>query len=216
MVGMTATKPTLISLLDTPTRIQTLPISISYSLTHPFFSSIIVHTHHPLSMSFSSTTLNLSSSTQLIKLAGSGRAFPFNNFGTLGSTYVSWTNAFINPTNSHIRNWIRIKWSVSRIYINASLSLCSSDPPKQPQFFFNSTPTSKRKVLKHLFYALITSITLPHLSLIYIRIELPRTTTPTNSIYCHNQLTSSLQHRMSLPNVHVLPIDGSSSCQTFI
>ena len=101
-------------------------------------------------MSFSSLSLTLHSTIQLIGLAGRGRAFPFTHFSTLGSSYLSRANAFIDLTTSPIRIRIWIKGSISHFYNNASLSPSSSDPPRQPQSFLYSTTSYKHKVIKPL------------------------------------------------------------------
>ena len=60
-----------------PTRLQTLPLSTSYSLTHPFLAFTIANTPRPLSLSFSTATLNLPTFTELLLFLGRNRAFPF-------------------------------------------------------------------------------------------------------------------------------------------
>ena len=132
-----------------PTHLQTLLISISNSIPPPFYSSIIIHMHRILSMSFSSATLIPHSSTQLLGLPGRGRAFPFTHFNTLWPSSVSWTSAFINSTTSPIWIWIwiRINGSTSHSYTIHSIpfSLSSSDPTEQGQSFFHIAPTLKEK-----------------------------------------------------------------------
>ena len=94
------------------TRLQTLPLSISYSLTHPFLSSIIAHTPRPLSKSFSTAPLSLSSSIQLIWLSGRGRTSPSKHFYTLESSILSWAIQF----SIKIRiEWKRLGYSLKKV-----------------------------------------------------------------------------------------------------
>ena len=68
---------------------------LNYSNPHsPFLSSIIVHMPRPLSNSFSTATLSLSSSTQLLGLSSRGGTSPSTHFYTMKSSSLSWAKQF--------------------------------------------------------------------------------------------------------------------------